>query len=71
LQVSGLRAKGAIFSERFGAVSKTACKRNRWRRQLGSFGRTRAEAQSRVWSGPRVMGYSCSAVRSMSPKTET
>jgi hypothetical protein len=22
-------------------------------------------------SGPRVMGYSCSAVRSMSPKTET
>jgi hypothetical protein len=60
----------AIFSERFGAVSKTMCKRNRWRRQLGSFGRTRVEAQSRVQSGLRVMGYSCSTVRSMSPKTE-
>jgi hypothetical protein len=30
----------------------------------------RAEAQSRVQSGLRVMGYSCSAVRSMSSQTE-
>jgi hypothetical protein len=34
-------------------------------------GRTRAEARSRAPSGLRVMGYSCSAVRSMSPMTET
>jgi hypothetical protein len=32
--------------------------------------RTRAEAQSRAQSGLRVMGYSCSVVRSMFPKTE-
>jgi hypothetical protein len=56
---------------RYGAVLKTMCKRNRWQRQLGSFGKTRAEAQSRAPSGPRVMGYSCSTVRSMSPMTET
>jgi hypothetical protein len=31
----------------------------------------KAEARSRVQSGLRVMGYSCSMVRSMSPKTET
>jgi hypothetical protein len=33
-------------------------------------GRTRAEAQSRAQSGMRVIGYSCSTVRSMPPKTE-
>jgi hypothetical protein len=58
------------YEIQFSAVSKTMCKRNQWRKQLGSFRRTREEAQSRVQSGWRVMGYSCSTVRSMSPKTE-
>jgi hypothetical protein len=69
--LAGVRLEGEEPSERFGAVSKAVCKRSRWRRQLGSFRRTRAEARSRAQSGLRVMGYSCSAVRSMSPMTET
>jgi hypothetical protein len=55
----------ATFSRRFGIVLGTMYKRNQWRRQLGSFGRIRAEAQSRAQSGPRMMGYSCSTVRSI------
>jgi hypothetical protein len=39
--------------------------------KAASFGRTRAEAWSRAQSGLRVMGYSCSMGRSMSPMTET
>jgi hypothetical protein len=71
--LAGVRPKvmSATFSERFGVVSKSTSKRNRWQRQQESFGRIRAEAPSRAPSGLRVMGYSCSAVRSMSPMTET
>jgi hypothetical protein len=69
-QAQDLRVMNATFSKRFSAVLETMYKRNQWRRQLGSFGRTRGEAWSRVQSGLRVMGYSCSVVRSMSPKTE-
>jgi hypothetical protein len=46
-------------------------RKNQWQRQLESFERTKVEARSRVLSGLRVMGDSCSEARSMSPKTES
>jgi hypothetical protein len=59
------------FFEMFDAVSVRIPKRNRLRKQQGSFERTKAEEQSKALSGLRVKGYSCSEARSMSPKTES
>jgi hypothetical protein len=59
-----------ISCEKFDTVSAMILRKNQWQRQLESFKRTKVEVQSRVPSGLRVMGYSCSEARFMSPKTE-
>jgi hypothetical protein len=57
-----LEATGATFSERFGAVLEMMHERNQWQRQLGSFRRTRAEAQSKAQSGLRVLLMFCGKI---------
>jgi hypothetical protein len=57
--------------EKFNTVSVMILKRNQWKKQLESFRRTKVKAQSRLLSGLKVEGYSCSEARSMSPKTES
>jgi hypothetical protein len=54
------------YCEKFDAAFARVHKRNRWQKWPESFERTRDEVQS----GLRVMGYSCSETRSMSPMTE-
>jgi hypothetical protein len=55
--LAGMRLECDERNIPFSAVSRTTSKRNQWRRQLGSFGRIRAEAQSRAQSGRKVMNY--------------
>jgi hypothetical protein len=58
------------FFETFDAASAMIPKRKRSQRRQESFEKPKAEEQSKTLSGLRVMGYSCSEARSMSPKTE-
>jgi hypothetical protein len=62
---------GGISYEKFDVVFVMIHKRNWWQRQQESFRRTKGKVWSRAQSGQKVMCYSCSEVRSMSPKIES
>jgi hypothetical protein len=70
-QAHNLKAMSTTFSGRSDKVYDMMCKRNQWQQQHTSFARTKVKAQQRAQSGWKVMGYSCSEVRSMFPKTES